>query len=168
MGALENAENFSAILDGFRAQFPDNTLALSSGDNYVPGGHYFAAGDDANDALLGIAGNGRADIAFLNAMGFQASTLGNHELALGTGAFASVIASETDAGRTYPGTRFPYLSSNVDFTTDENLSGLVVPDGQEAVLVGGSPARSAVATVAGQRIRNRRRYHPGPSLKQPS
>ena len=152
VGALENVEDFSAILDGFRAQFPDNTLVLSSGDNYVPGPRYFAAGDDANDALLGIAGNGRGDIGFLNAMGFQASALGNHELDLGTGAFASVIGSETDAGRTYPGARFPYLSSNVDFTSDENLAGLVVPDGQEAMLVGGSLARSAVITVVGERI----------------
>ena len=152
VGALENVENFSGILDGFRRQFPNNTLVLSSGDNYVPGPRYFAAGDDSNDALLGIAGNGRGDIAFLNAMGFQASALGNHELDLGTSAFASVIGSETDEGRTYPGTRFPYLSSNLDFTTDENLAGLVVPDGQEAMLVGGSLARSAVVTVGGQRI----------------
>ncbi len=152
VGALENVENFSAMLDGFRAQFPNNTLVLSSGDNYVPGPRYFAAGDDSNEALLGIAGNGRGDIAFLNAMGFQASALGNHELDLGTGAFASVIGSETDEGRTYPGTRFPYLSSNLDFTTDENLAGLVVPDAQEAMLVGGSLARSAVITVGGERI----------------
>ena len=152
VGALENVENFSAILDGFRAQFPNNTLVLSSGDNYVPGPRYFAAGDDANDALLGVSGNGRGDIAFLNAMGFQASALGNHELDLGTEAFASTIGSETDEGRTYPGSRFPYLSSNLDFTSDENLEGLVVPDGQEAILVGGSLARSAVVTVAGERI----------------
>ena len=152
VGALENVENFSAMLDGFRTQFPDNTLVLSSGDNYVPGPRYFAAADDSNDALLGIAGNGRGDIAFLNAMGFQASALGNHELDLGTAAFASVIGSETDDGRTYTGALFPYLSGNLDFTGDENLAGLVVPDGQEAMLVGGSLARSAVVTVGGQRI----------------
>ncbi len=151
-GALENVENFSAMLDGFRRQFPNNTLVLSSGDNYVPGPRYFAAGDDSNDALLGIAGNGRGDIAFLNAMGFQASALGNHELDQGTGAFASIIGSETDEGRAYAGARFPYLSSNLDFTTDENLAGLAVPDGQEAMLIGGSLARSAVVTVGGQRI----------------
>ena len=152
VGALENVENFSAMLDGFRAQFPNNTLVLSSGDNYVPGPRYFAAGDEVNDALLGIAGNGRGDIAFLNAMGFQASVLGNHELDQGTGAFASIIASETGDAGTYPGASFPYLSSNLNFAPDENLAGLVVADGQEAMLVGGSLARSAVVTVAGQRI----------------
>lgn len=81
-------------------------------------------------------------------MDFQASALGNHELDLGSGAFASVIGSGTDGGRAYPGTRFPYLPSNVDFTNDENLAGLVVPDGQVAMMVGGS----AVITVAGERI----------------
>ena len=152
VGALENVENFSAILDGFRAQFPDNTLVLSSGDNYVPGPRYYAAGDASVSSTLGIAGNGREDMAFLNAMGFQASALGNHELDLGTGPFASVIGSETDDGRIYPGARFPYLSSNLDFTGDQNLRGLVVPDGQEAILIGGSLARNAVITVGGERI----------------
>ena len=152
VGALENVENFSAILDGFRAQFPNNTLVLSSGDNYVPGPRYYAAGDDSVGLTLGIAGNGRGDIAFLNAMGFQASALGNHELDLGTGPFAGVIGSETEGGMIYPGARFPYLSSNLDFTGDENLQGLVVPDGQEAMLVGGSLARSAAITVGGERI----------------
>ena len=45
VGALDNVENFSAILNGFRAQFPHNTLVVSSGDNYIPGPRYYAAGD---------------------------------------------------------------------------------------------------------------------------
>ena len=152
VGALGNVENFSAILDGFRKQFPNNTVILSSGDNYVPGPRYFAAGDAANDAVLGVSGNGRGDIAFLNVMGFQAAALGNHELDRGTGAFAATIGSETRDGRIYPGATFPYLSSNLGFADDDNLSDLVVPDGQEAMLVGGSLAKSAVITVDGERI----------------
>ena len=88
VGALANVENFSAILGGFRRQFPSNTLVLSSGDNYAPGPHYFAADDDANAPVLGVSGAGRGDIALLNAMGFQASAMGNHELDWGTAAFA--------------------------------------------------------------------------------
>ena len=152
VGALGNVENFSAILDAFRRQFPSNTVVLSSGDNYVPGPRYFASGDAANDAVLGVSGNGRGDIAFLNAMGFQASALGNHELDRGTGTFAATIGSEVRDGRTYPGAMFPYLSSNLGFVGDESLRDLVVPDGQEAVLVAGSLAKSAVITVDGQRI----------------
>ena len=158
VGALQNVENFSAILDGFRSQYPDNTIVLSSGDNYVPGPRYFAAGDDAASAVLGVPGSGRGDIALMNAMGFQASAVGNHELDQGAGAFASIIGAETDDdaktddGATYPGARFPYLSANLDFAADENLKPLVVADGQEAMLVGASVAASAVVTVGGERI----------------
>ncbi len=152
VGALENVENFSAILDGFRSQYPDNTIVLSSGDNYIPGPRYFAAGDDAAAAVLGVPGSGRGDVAFMNAMGFQASAVGNHELDHGAGAFASIIGAETEDGAMYPGARFPYLSANLDFAADENLKPLVVEDGQEAMLVGGSVAASAVVTVGGERI----------------
>ena len=152
-GALSNVENFSAILDGFRRQFPENTLVLSSGDTYIPGPRYYAAADPVNDPLLGVSGEGRGDIALLNAMGFQASALGNHELDRGTASFASQIAhEENDAGAAYPGARFPYLSSNLAFAGDENLAPLVVSDGQEAMLAAGSLARSAVITVGGERI----------------
>jgi len=152
VGALQNVENFSAILEGFRSQYPNNTIVLSSGDNYIRGPRYVAAGDDAAAEVLGVAGNGRGDIAFLNAMGFQASAVGNHELDQGTGAFASIIGAEADNSRMYSGARFPYLAANLEFATDENLAPLVVEDGQESMLVGGSVAASAVVTVGGERI----------------
>ena len=150
-GALSNVENFSAILDGFRKQFPNNNLVLSSGDNYIPGPRYFAAADSANDPVLGVSGEGRADIALLNAMGFQASAVGNHELDRGTGTFAEIIAYAEEEGA-YPGARFPYLSSNLGFKDDEALAPLVVPDGQESLLAAGSLAGTAVITVSGERI----------------
>ena len=71
--------------------------------------------------MLGVSGNGRGDIALLNAMGFQASALGNHELDRGTGAFAAAIGAESGDSGTYPGAAFPYLSSNLGFADDENL-----------------------------------------------
>lgn len=152
VGALDNVENFSAILEGFRAQFPNNTLVVSSGDNYIPGPRYYAAGDESTAEALGISANGRGDIALLNALGFQASAVGNHELDHGTGNFANIIGSEIDENGIYPGATFPYLSSNLVFSNDANLEGLVVPDGQEAMLVAGSLAASAVVTVGGERI----------------
>lgn len=150
-GALSNVENFSAILDGFRRQFPNNTLVVSSGDNYIPGPRYYAAADRVNDPVLGVSREGRGDIALLNAMGFQASALGNHELDRGTASFASQVAYE-EGERVYPGARFPYLASNLLFTDDEALAPLVVADGQEAMLAAGSLAGSAVITVGGERI----------------
>ena len=151
-GALANVENFSAILDGFRRQYPANTLVLSSGDNFIPGPRYFAAASQSTAPVLGVPGRGRADIALLNAMGFQASALGNHELDQGTGVFASAISYEAGEDGTYPGASFPYLSTNLLFQDDGNLAGLAVPGGQEAGLVAGSVAPSAVVAVGGQRL----------------
>ena len=139
-------------MDGFRQQFPDKTLVLSSGDNYVPGPRYFAAGDDANEEAPGVPGNGRGDIALLNAMGFQASGLGNHELDRGTGAFAAAIGFEDNGRGTYPGAMFPYVARNLTFAGDVDLAGPVVPDGQDAILAAGSLAKSVVITVDGNRV----------------
>ena len=150
--ALADVENFSAILDGFRRQLPNNTLVLSSGDNYIPGPRYYAATAGAMAHVLGVPGEGRGDIAFLNAMGFQASAVGSHELDRGAGAFAAAIGSETEDGSLYPGAMFPYLSSNIVFAADEDLTDMVAPDGQEAWLAGGGLAKSAVITVGGERI----------------
>ena len=151
-GALQNVENFSALLAAFRAQYPENTLVLSSGDNYIPGPRYYAAGYPELAPALGVAGPGRGDIALLNAMGFQASAVGNHELDRGTAAFASIIAAETGETGRYPGAMFPYLSSNLGFAADSALSGLTVADGQDAAQIGGKLAGSTLLTIGGQRI----------------
>lgn len=144
--ALSNVDNFSALVDYYRAQAPDNTLFLSSGDNYIPGPRYFAASAETGEIvdLLGVPGNGRGDIAFLNAMGLAASAVGNHDLDEGTAAFADLIAPETVDGRQWEGAQFPYLSTNLDFTTDANLSPLAVADGQETDAIPGFLAGSAV------------------------
>jgi 2',3'-cyclic-nucleotide 2'-phosphodiesterase (5'-nucleotidase family) len=153
-GALANVDQFSALVDQFRSEFQDSTLLLSSGDNYIPGPRFFAASADEMAATLGVPGNGRADIAFLNAMGFAASAIGNHELDQGTGAFAELIAAETDgeSGATYAGASFPYLSSNLDISTDESLAALAAAGGQAADTIGGQVAPSTTVTVNGEQI----------------
>ena len=153
-GALDNVNQFSALVDKFRSDYENNTLLVSSGDNYIPGPRFFAASADDLAPILGIPGNGRADIAFHNAMGFSASAIGNHELDQGTESFASLISAETDSesGQQYSGASFPYLSSNLDFSTDENLASLVAADGQESSTVAGQLAASTVVTVNGAKI----------------
>ncbi|MBD1809143.1 5'-nucleotidase C-terminal domain-containing protein [Microcoleus sp. FACHB-SPT15] len=123
--ALEDAVNFSAVVNGLRDTY-DNTLILSSGDNYIPGPFFSASSDRALRDVLGREGVGRADIQILNEIGFQASAFGNHEFDLGTSTVADLIGSSNG----YVGTQFPYLSSNLDFTTDSNLARFVVEDGQ--------------------------------------
>lgn len=159
-GALDNVGPFSALVSRFRDDFADNTVFLSSGDNYIPGPRFFAAGDTSLAGVLGVAGDGRADIAMLNAMGLQASAIGNHELDLGTTSFASLVDAEVvtatdDDGRpsgTYAGAAFPYLSANLDLAADAVLADLVAADGQEANTVAGQLAASTVISVGGDSI----------------
>ncbi|GAA3935509.1 5'-nucleotidase C-terminal domain-containing protein [Litoribacillus peritrichatus] len=149
-GALDNVESFSAIVGALRADYPNNTLLLSSGDNYIPGPRYFAASDNAMNFISGVgeAGNGRADIAFMNAIGYQASAVGNHDLDGGTAEFASIVA----ASGNYAGAKFPYLSANLNFSTDANLSDLVKADGQNAGDVPNALAKSTIIEVGGEKI----------------
>ena len=146
--ALENVERFSGLVGAFQAEYPDNTVTLSSGDNYIPGPRYNAAAEDEFTELLGVPGVGRLDMAYMNAMGYEASAVGNHDLDDGTAAFLTIFGADGD----YPGALFPYLSSNLDFTTDANLVGAVVADGQEAATIPNSLARSTVITVDGEKI----------------
>ncbi|MCY4617880.1 MAG: bifunctional metallophosphatase/5'-nucleotidase [Chloroflexi bacterium] len=152
VGALDNVETFSALLDGFRRQMPKRTLVLSSGDNFIPGPRYYAAGEQSLAEILGVPGNGRGDIALLNEMGFQASALGNHEFDLGPSALASTIAMEETEDGWYEGARFPYLSANLGLADDEHLRGLVAADGLAAPLPRGSLARSVIISVDGELV----------------
>ena len=148
--ALDNAGNFASNVNALRDQYPDNTLFLSSGDNYIPGVRYVAGSDDSMSNVDGInvPGNGRADIAMVNAMGLQASAVGNHDLDGGTEEFASIIAVD----ETYPGAQFPYLSSNMIFADDENTAPLVVEDGLIASEIPNSLASYTIIEVDGEKI----------------
>jgi len=146
--ALENAPRFSSILNALKAEVED-TVIIGAGDSFIPG-PFFAAGNDRSlRDVLGREGSGRADILMLNAMGFMASALGNHEFDAGTGTLASVIQADRD----YVGTAFPFLSANLDFSLDSNLADLVVDAGQEANSVPNSITKSVViTTVSGEKV----------------
>ncbi len=144
--ATEDAPRFSAVVNGLEAENTDSTLIISSGDNYIPGPFLYASADPSLDEVLGSAGQGRGDIAIMNAIGFDASALGNHEFDLGTASVAEIIGADGD----YPGTSFPYLSANLDVSTDENLTDFVVEDGQAPQP--NSIARSVVIDVNGESV----------------
>ena len=128
------APNASAVLNALEAQdlgndgLADNTIRLSSGDAFIPGAFY-----DASAAVFGHGGV--ADIQILNEMGWQAVTLGNHEFDKGTAELARLIGGTATAsfaaltgtaleGMAFTGTDMPYLSANLDVTTDPNLAPL--------------------------------------------
>ena len=152
--ALENVARFSGLLNALKKEYPRNTVILSSGDNYIPGPRFNASAEDEFVNALGEPSEGRLDIAFLNAMKFQASAVGNHELdggtstAVGSGGFGSIFGA-TDS---WVGAQFPYLSANLDFTTDANLAGFVAPDGGFWNRTRGALAGTTVIRVKGKDI----------------
>ena len=149
--ALENADNFSAVLSALREEDADgdgvadyeNTVTLSSGDAYIPS-PFFAASEEAYGA------SGRGDILIQNELGFEAIAFGNHEFDFGTGTVADLISADEEDD--YPGTAFPYLSSNLDFSTDEDLAPLVVEDGQEASEIPNSITGNTIVDANGEQI----------------
>ena len=147
VSALDDAPRFSSVVEALKDDYPTNTIVLSSGDNYIPGPFYTASADPAAP-YKGV--KGRGDILILNALGIQASAFGNHDFDDGTAQVRSLINAE--AATNYPGTRFPYLSANLDCTTDGSLSNLVVAGGQEWNAISNRISASAAITVNGERV----------------
>lgn len=127
--ALGSVANLSGLVSRFRSEMPNNTIVVSSGDNYIPGPRFNASGDPALASLLGTTDVGRADIAMLNAIGIQASALGNHELDLGPLQFNNIINSAGTGAALWQGAQFPYLAYNVNFAAESTVSGRMAPNG---------------------------------------
>lgn len=147
--AIDDAPRFAAIVDALEETFP-NTIRVSSGDNYLPGPFFNASGDPALAPVLGSASIGRGDVEILNRIGIQASTIGNHEFDAGPREFRNIFAPSG----AWQGAQFPYLSSNLNFATEPDLSSasLNAAPGQEASSVKGKLAKSTVITVNGEKI----------------
>lgn len=147
--ALEHVAEFSALVASFRAEMPERTLLISSGDNYVAGPLYQASNDPAMADFIGASGVGRGEIAFLNAMNVDVSAVGNHDLDGGTEEFAGIIQPD---GSGWSGSRFPWLSANLDFSKDPHLAGLASPDGSSPDELAGRLAGSVVMEIDGRRV----------------
>lgn len=151
--ALNSVANLSGLVAKFRGEQPNNTLVVSSGDNYIPGPRFNAANDSSLISLLGTPEVGRADIAMLNALGVQASAIGNHELDLGTRQFTDLIKPAGSGAAAWPGAQFPYLAYNVDFSADSNTASLRVANGGNAsALTGGKLSGWVKVTVGTETV----------------
>lgn len=144
---INNTPIFSALLNKFRSEYP-NSVTLYSGDAWIPGSYYTAGEDSSFTSLVGDPLEGRPHVAFLNAMGFQASVFGNHEFDNGTSEIADLLAPSGN----WSGAHFPYLSTNLDFSTDSNLSPLIGTDGANAESLAGKVAAYTIIEVNGQSI----------------
>ena len=143
---IGRAANFAALVDALEDTYT-NSITLSAGDNYLTGPFFSASEDrsvfrdddvfnDFYNSLYGLSGDsayeglreggGRVDISIMNAIGFDASALGNHEFDVGTSVLAGLLAPQYKgdglADDRWVGTQFPYLSANLDFSNDPNLS----------------------------------------------
>ena len=77
------------------------------------------AGDVFSGTLYFNEFKGQADLEFMNLMGYDIMTLGNHEFDLGSSAEGhQALADFIKAAK------FPIVSSNVDFSKDASLKGL--------------------------------------------
>ncbi len=150
--ALGSVANLSGLVSRFRAELPNNTMVVSSGDNYIPGPRFNASGDPALASLLGVPDVGRADIALLNAMGIQASALGNHELDLGPLQFNNIINSATSGTNRWEGAQFPYLAYNVNFAADSTVAARVAPNGGNVTTLANRVSGWARITVGSETI----------------
>ena len=166
--ATEDAPRFAAIVDSLEHTYA-NSLTLSSGDNFLPG-PFMSAGEDpslvtplknayinyyggafANNDLR--AGIGRVDITILNILGVQASALGNHEFDLGTSELRNIIGGvNSGANIRWFGAQFPYLSSNLNFSGDANLSGLFTATREQHTFFKSNPSQTAAAIAATKKL----------------
>lgn len=71
------------------------------------------AGDVFSGTLYFNQYQGLADLEFMKLAGYDAMTFGNHEFDKGTGTLANFVKNAS----------FPFVSANVDFSKDTNLSG---------------------------------------------
>jgi 5'-nucleotidase/UDP-sugar diphosphatase len=147
--ALNSVANMSGLIQKYRGEYPSNTLTVSSGDNYIPGPRFNAADDPSMRTLLGREGLGRADIAFVNELGIQASAIGNHELDLGTKVFAEMVKPASNG---WLGAKFPYLAYNVDFASDSETASLKTDSGQLASAVASKLTGWVKVSVGGETI----------------
>ncbi|BCJ89619.1 hypothetical protein IZ6_03540 [Terrihabitans soli] len=165
--APQTAKNLAALVDKFEDEYA-NTLVLSSGDNFLPG-PFIAAGTDPSvrEAINAATGStmaagvnqpiAAADIAILNAIGIEASTIGNHDFDLGSKVLRDAITPGSVAG--WNGANFAYLSANLDFSADADLNprftntvGNGATPTAEASTLKGRVAPAAVITEGGQKI----------------
>ncbi len=130
--ALESVDEFSALVNEFKKDDfnAKNTLLVTSGDITIPGPRYFAAEQNQIRNITGSNEPGHADIAIANALGVDASAIGNHELDMGPGEFfdaAFGVESRNDI--TFPGSQFPWLATNIDFSSDGDFENIIAEDG---------------------------------------
>ncbi len=153
--ALDAVDEFSALVTFFQndPNYVNNTLTVTSGDLIIPGPRFYAAENQAVRSLTGSNEPGHLDIAFANAFGVQAAGFGNHEFDQGPGElFDAAFLTESNSGVTFPGSTFPWLATNIDFTADGDFNGIIGTDGDDVTNLNSQVAKYAVINIGGENI----------------
>ncbi len=130
--AATTAPRLAALVDKFEDTH-SNSITLVGGDNFIPGPFLAAGTDGSVIAALNSAGGGTlaatatvpiaaVDIAIHNAIGVEASAIGNHEFDLGSRVLSDAIKGSSGA----LGAQFPHISANLDFSGDTDLKSIFV------------------------------------------
>ena len=168
LSAINDAPNFAAIVDTLEHTYA-NTLILSSGDNMLPS-PFSSSGEDPslvtplknayisyygsnfvnNDLRAGIA---RPDISIMNFIGVEAAALGNHEFDWGTSELRNMIAGgNSGTAIRWFGAQFPYLSANLDFSNDANLSNIFEATRKPNTFFKSNPTQTAAQIAATKKL----------------
>lgn len=99
--------------------FPKLMTAVNEQRAKTPDALLLHAGDVFSGTLYFNEFEGQADLPFLNALKFDAMTLGNHEFDLGSSAEGHKALADF-----IKAVQFPVLTANVDFTKDSLFTGL--------------------------------------------
>ncbi len=132
---------------------------MAEGDTWIPGPWLVAGADPALNAVPGIGSTAlaRPDVAIMNALGVNASALGNHEYDLGS----PIVAGAIYPAGPWVGAQFPLITDNLDFAGDTALKARVDSSlggtggslaGLEASVIKGKIAPSTVVTINGEKI----------------
>ncbi|MEM9836712.1 MAG: choice-of-anchor I family protein [Bacteroidota bacterium] len=113
MRLFGGADRFVSIVDDLRDEEGD-IVVLSSGDNYLPGPAF-------NASLARPEGSPLYDSEVLNAIGYDALAIGNHDFDLGPDILQRVIE---ETAPTDP----KFVSANLDFTAEPGLQALVTSE----------------------------------------
>ncbi|MEH7384442.1 5'-nucleotidase C-terminal domain-containing protein [Bacillus sp. JJ1521] len=130
--ALDNMPKTVTAVKEVRAENPD-ALLLHAGDAFT-GTLYF------NEF------QGKADLAMMNLMGFDAMTFGNHEFDLG-----SSTEGHQKLVEFIQGAHFPFVSANVDFSKDAKFDG-VFNDAIAADFDNGQIYNGIIKEVNGEKV----------------
>ena len=131
-----NTVKFAGTIEGVKAEYPNNSLFVSAGDNY--GASVFAS-SSAND---------KPTIDVLNALGLQASAVGNHEFDQGLDDLTGRVTGLADweylgANVTYADGSEPPLPKYKTFTIDGVTVGVI------GAVTHDTPSLVAPAGIAG-------------------